>query len=116
MNDNMSMSSSFSENLKSLMRKRGVTARVVSQATGIPESTLSEWSGGRAPKLGDDVMKLARFFGCSIDFFLTGKESEAQVLEDVINGLDEGFATIHSGVYRVKIEKHTGSSKKKGKS
>ena len=92
LNDDNGRMSQFSETLKRLMRDRRVSARVVSQATGIPESTLSEWSGGRAPKLGDDVMKLARFFGCSIDYFLTGKETEAEMIEGVMNGLEDGFS------------------------
>ena len=103
---------SFSENLRRLMAERRVTAKVIADATGIPNSTLSEWTGGRTPKLGDDVLKLARFFGVPIEFFLTGKNAEAEVIEDFLR--EDGFATIHSGVYRVKIEKHSSSPKKKG--
>lgn len=95
------------------MSERGVAAKVVSKATGIPTSTLSEWTGGRQPKLSDDVLKLARFFGVSIEYLITGKEPINDVMSEVLESLDDGFVTVHQGVYRFKIEKLTSDSKKK---
>lgn len=97
------------------MIDRGVSAKVVSKATGIPTSTLSEWTGGRQPKLSDDVLKLARFFGVSIEYLITGKEPVNDVMSEVLESLDDGFMTIHQGVYRFKIEKLNTDQKKRRK-
>lgn len=94
----------FSENLKRLMKERRVSAKVVSEATGIPPSTISEWTAGREPKLGDALIRLARFFGVSLEYLATGEEKEPQP-EDFLNALDDSFITIHQGVYRMKLEK-----------
>ena len=96
---------SFAENLKRLMKERGITSRTVSQATGIPTSTLSEWTAGREPKLGPPVVKLARFFGVSLECLVTGEEETGDVVAAVLDNLNDEFATIHEGVYRLKIEK-----------
>lgn len=104
---------SFSETLKTLLSERGVTAKVVSQATGIPTSTLSEWTAGRVPKLGKDVMKLARFFGVSVEFLITGEEPEPRIVGDLLESMGDGFTTLHRGVYRVKVEKYLGPGKKR---
>ena len=98
----------FADNLKKLMRDRGVTARTVCKATGIPQSTFSEWTVGREPKLSQNVIKLARFFGCSVEALITGQEPEHDIVANMIESLEDGFATVHKGVYRVKIEKFVG--------
>lgn len=102
----------FSENLKSLMKEKRLTARHVSKQTGIPESTLSEWCGGREAKFNDSILKLARFLGVSVEFLLTGREPESEIVGDLVEELAEGFTTIHKGVYRLKVEKFTGSKKR----
>lgn len=58
-------------------------------------------------------MRLAKFFGVSLEFLVTGKEEEKTLLEEVLKDSDEGFVTLHSGIYRIKIEKHAGLKKKK---
>jgi transcriptional regulator with XRE-family HTH domain len=106
----------FHETLKKLMQERGVSASVVCQATGIPKSTLSEWLGGRKPQLDDGIVRLARFFGVSVEHFVTGREPEETIIRDFIDQAEEGFVELHSGVYRLRVEKMlSGSRAKKGK-
>jgi transcriptional regulator with XRE-family HTH domain len=105
----------FSENLKKLMQDRGVTAKLVCEATGIPQSTFSEWTSGREPKLTESVVRLARFFGCSIEALITGQEPEHDLVAEVIQSMDTGFATVHKGVYRISIEKFVGVDRRKRK-
>jgi len=104
---------SFSENLKHLMKERGVSARVLSEATGIPASTISEWTAGREPKLGKHLIKLARFFGVSLEFLATGEEPEQEIVGSLIEDMNDGFFTIHKGVYRVHVEKFRGKKGEK---
>ncbi len=98
--------SKFAVNLKYLMSSRGVTAKVISQATGIPQSTLSEWSGGRLPKVSEELVKLAKFFGVTIEYLIVGEKIvNENILVDLVNQIEDGFTTVHQGVYRLKIEK-----------
>lgn len=105
---------SFAQTLRKLMKDRGVSAKLVSQATGIPTSTLSEWTAGRIPKFGKDIVKLSRFFGVSLEYLVTGQVPETKLLENLMDeGDGDGFMTLHRGVYRVRVEKFLGSSKKR---
>jgi transcriptional regulator with XRE-family HTH domain len=97
----------FVEVLNSLMKERGVSAKVVCQATGIPQSTLSEWmSGSRGPILGDPLLRLARFFGVSLEYLCTGKHPEAELVQDILESAETRFSTIHRGVYRINVERY----------
>ena len=59
-----------------LLAKNGLTAADVSRATGIPQTTLSNWKkrGSCGARNGQ---KIADFFGVSLDFLMTGKDSDA---------------------------------------
>jgi transcriptional regulator with XRE-family HTH domain len=102
---------SFAENLKHLMKSQGVSVRVLSQATGVPSSTISEWTAGREPKLSEPVVKLARYFSVSLEYLVTGKEPEPEIIGKLLDDADDSFFTIHRGVYRVHVEKFRGKKK-----
>ena len=59
-----------------LLQKFGVTTYQVSKATGIPQSTLSNWKARRNLTRGDKAQKIADYFGVSVDYLMTGKEKE----------------------------------------
>ncbi len=107
----ITMQKKFSEVLRELMKDRKVTAKEISDKTGISQSTISEWLGSRTPRFSEDVLKVAQFFGVSLEFLLSGAEKEERIVNEVIgNGTD--FVSIHSGIYRIHVEKFVG--KKKG--
>ena len=59
-----------------LMSLKGCSAYQVSKATGIAQSTLSDWKSGKtAPKI-DKMQKIADYFGVPVEYLMTGKESE----------------------------------------
>lgn len=64
------------EVFEQLLQKFGVTAYQVSKATGIPQSTLSNWKAKRNLIRGDKAQKIADYFGVSVDYLMTGKEKE----------------------------------------
>lgn len=97
--------SQFAKTLKSLLDKRGITARVLSEAIEVPKSTLSEWTAGREPKLSEQIIRLARFFGVSVEYLITGTHPEEQMAFDLNRALENDFAEIHQGVYRIRIER-----------
>ena len=53
-----------------LRDKKGVNDANVSDATGIPRSTFTDWKNGRSkPKLVK-LMKIAKFFDVSVEEFI----------------------------------------------
>lgn len=56
-----------------LRDSRGLKDANVSDATGIPRSTFTDWKQGRSePKL-EKLLKLANFFGVSLDEFVSAR-------------------------------------------
>ena len=64
------------EVFEQLLQKFGVTAYQVSKATGVSQSTLSNWKARRNLMRGDKAQKIADYFGVSVDYLMTGKEKE----------------------------------------
>lgn len=62
------------EIFEQLLQKYGVSAYKVSKATGVTQSTLSDWKRGRSTPKSENMKKLADYFGVSIDYLMTGKE------------------------------------------
>lgn len=57
-------------NFKRLLKQNCVTPYQVAKATGISQSTLSDWKTGRAKPKVDKLLKLAEYFGVTVDYFL----------------------------------------------
>lgn len=105
----------FAKTLKKLMQERGVSAAVVCSATSIPKSSLSEWLAGRQPKMDESIIRLAKFFGVSVEFLICGKHPEETLVKGLLEDLEDGFVSIHRGVYRINVEKYAKTPlKKKG--
>lgn len=56
---------------------KGVRDADVSSATGIKKSTLSDWKAGISEPKFDKLIKIADFFGVSIEVFANAKREEA---------------------------------------
>lgn len=63
----------FSENLRKLIRAKGLKLKAISEETGIPMSTLSEWTAGREPKVSDALIRLSTYLGVSLDEMILGR-------------------------------------------
>lgn len=57
-----------------LLQKRGVTAYQVSKATGVSQSSLSDWKNGKSKPKYDKLKKIADYFNVSVDIFLEDKQ------------------------------------------
>lgn len=64
------------EVFEKLLQKFGVTTYQVSKATGISQSTFSNWKQRRNLIRGDKAKKIADYFGVSVDYLMTGEEKE----------------------------------------
>lgn len=58
-----------------LLNEKGVTAYKVGKATGIASSTFTDWKSGRSVPKQEKLQKIADYFGVSLDYLMTGKES-----------------------------------------
>ena len=59
-----------------LMKAKGCSAYQVSKATGIAQSTLSDWKSGKSIPKADKLQKIADYFGVSFEYLMTGKEGD----------------------------------------
>ena len=53
-----------------LLKERGLTAYRVSQDTGIPTASFSNWKAGLYSPKADKLLKLAEYFQVPIEYFL----------------------------------------------
>ena len=63
-----------------LLEKHGVTVAEVAKATGINQSTLSNWKKRQNLLSAKNAQAIAEYFGVSVDYLMTGKESEGYYL------------------------------------
>lgn len=61
-----------------LLEQHGMTVADFSKATGISQSTLSNWKHRDNLISGKNAQIIANFFGVSVDFLMTGKEIERE--------------------------------------
>lgn len=72
----------------------------VSKATGISKSTFSDWKSGRSKPKQEKLQKIADYFGVSVDYLMTGKNSSNIKVVDENNNVvvldDEALELIDS--------------------
>ena len=57
-----------------LLAARGLTPYQVYKATGVAQSTLSDWKTGKSRPKAEKLVRIAAFLGVSVDYLLTGEE------------------------------------------
>lgn len=63
-----------------LLDEKGVTAYKVGKATGIGGSTFTDWKTGRSVPKQEKLQKIADYFGVSLEYLMTGKDSQTDHL------------------------------------
>ena len=63
-----------------LCKKKGITPADVSRATGIPQSTLSNWKSRQNLLSGRKAQVIADFFGVTVDYLMGRDDSNPSVL------------------------------------
>lgn len=59
-----------------LLDEKGLKNSDIARATGISNMTLSDWKNGKSTPKQDKLMKIADFFGVSLDYLMTGEERD----------------------------------------
>lgn len=63
-----------------LLNEKGVTAYKVGKATGIAGSTFTDWKNGRSVPKQEKLQKIADYFGVSLEYLMTGKDTQTDYL------------------------------------
>jgi transcriptional regulator with XRE-family HTH domain len=72
------------ENLRLLIKTKGITATALSKQSKVPLQTLNNWLSGSKPKDLDQVKSVADVFGVSLDFLVYGIEQEKINATDLV--------------------------------
>ena len=59
-----------------LLDEKGLKNADVARATGISNMTLSDWKRGKSVPKSDKMRKIAEYLNVSVDYLMTGKETE----------------------------------------
>lgn len=59
-----------------LLEEHGVTPYQVFKATGVAQSSLSDWKNGKSKPKYEKMVKIADYFNVSVNYLLTGEEKE----------------------------------------
>lgn len=68
--DNINTKKIFAERLKDLIVDKKLNNQKLSEATGIPRTSISNWINGRRTVQIDALVKIALFFGVTTDYLL----------------------------------------------
>lgn len=85
--------------LKRLMKERGVSARALAKATGIPTSSLNNLLAGRLTAKAEYMMALCEYFSMSWEQLVFGVDTKALSIESYPGTL------VFDGVYRIRLER-----------
>lgn len=69
--------SKFAENLKDLLSDSGLTQKELAEKTGIEPASINRYLKGNCEPTVKNVVALADFFNCSVDFLLGLTEEQA---------------------------------------
>lgn len=97
------------QNLKDLIAERGVSAREVARACGIPQSTLTSILSGRGRHNPHQLLALCRYFGVSMEALLFEESERPPTLEEVFT------VPVFEGWLKVNVEKAIPGKKKSRK-
>jgi transcriptional regulator with XRE-family HTH domain len=75
-----------------LMKRHGYTFSDVSRGTNIAPSTFTDWRAGRYKPKHDKMQRIADFFGVSIEYLETGKDSEKKSVNGTTYYFDDDTA------------------------
>lgn len=78
------------DNLFKRINDLGLTAKAVSDATGISTGNISDWKSGRSLPTATKLVILADYLNCSVDYLLgRTQEPTEKGFADIISSLDE---------------------------
>ena len=95
---------SFSNRLSRLMQDKKVTIRSLSEATGVPRSTIQDWRSGVQPTDFVGLRHVARYLGSSLSHLLTGEDDDIANSPSVSQVFKEG-EFLFDGFAKISIQR-----------
>lgn len=74
-----------SQIIRKLRLRRNLSMRQVASGIGVPLTTYREWEEHGRSIRSDNLLKLANYFGVSVETLIGGKKMEQMSIEDRIN-------------------------------
>lgn len=75
--------------IEQLLQQNNITAYKLSKETGISTGLLSQWKKRMQEPSRDKLIKIAEYFGVSVDYLLTGEEPTKTEKAPTLNKKDE---------------------------
>jgi len=96
------MSKNFNENLKELMRSKGLSARKLAKELNQPQRTLQDWlrNEDRIPRSAKTLREIAKYFGVSESYLLYGEDPLTSTLEAMTQK-----TKIFTGTFEITVQK-----------
>jgi transcriptional regulator with XRE-family HTH domain len=85
--------------LKSLLKEHSMSLRELSKTSGVPVSTLSEWSSNRSPKNSLQTKRVAEALGVTMHYLIFGEDDEQEPIQKI---LKEDF---FSGTFEITVKR-----------
>lgn len=86
-------------NLTNLLSSKNLSLRALSKASGVPYTTLQEWTANRTPRNPIQIQKVASCLDVSMHFLLFGVEDKSEPLTKLLKD------DIFSGTFEISIKK-----------
>lgn len=77
----------FGSRLKALRKERKLTQKQLGKAVGVSDVTIGYWEKDQNTPGGVSLTKLAKYFGVTEDFLMTGKEEKSNVSPSLIGAM-----------------------------
>lgn len=74
MQEKKSTKLTFAERFSSLLESGGLKQIEVAEKADVSRTSIIHWKSGRSIPNGAELYKLAKFFGCSMEWLLTGED------------------------------------------
>ena len=87
------MENKFPETLRFLLQQRGITYAILAEAIGVTKQAISQYTNGKTTPNYPMLIKIASYFGVSLDYLITGQNPENKILSEKL-GLSEGALQI----------------------
>lgn len=71
------------EKLKELRKAKGISLKELGSIVGVAESTMSLYENGKRQPDYETLLKLAEFFGVTVDYLLRGKDESENLPEEL---------------------------------
>lgn len=72
------------ENLKELRKAKGISLKELGSIVGVAESTMSLYENGKRQPDYETLLKLAEFFGVTVDYLLRGSNESECLPEELV--------------------------------